>query len=141
MNARVERLRRESLEATPSLSAERALLLTEFYKGQPQLLSAPVQRALAFKHVMENKAVWIGDGELIVGERGPVPKATPTYPEICCHSMQDLDILDSREKIPYRVSPEMRQAYVDVVIPFWRSRSMRELMFAQMTDEWRAAYE
>ncbi len=29
--------------------------------------------------------------ELIVGERGPTPKAVPTYPEITLHSLTDLD--------------------------------------------------
>lgn len=142
MNARVEKLRRQSLEAKPSLSAERALLLTEFYRvHDAELMSAPMKRALAFKHIMENKTICINDGELIVGERGPSPKATPTYPEVCCHSLEDLDILNAREKTPYLVSPEVRQAYEEVVIPFWRRRSMRHLIFGQMTDEWKAAYE
>lgn len=141
MNARVEKLRRQSLEAVPSLSAERALLLTEFERRQNGMLSAPVKRALAFKHIMENKTIRIYDGELIVGERGPSPKATPTYPEVCCHSLEDLDILDSRQKTPYKVSSDTRRAYADTIIPFWRGRSMRDLLFSQMTDEWKAAYE
>ncbi|MGQ9675312.1 MAG: trans-4-hydroxy-L-proline dehydratase [Chloroflexota bacterium] len=141
MNARVEKLRRQSLEAEPSLSAERALLLTEFEQRQRGTLSAPVRRALAFKYIMENKTIRIFDGELIVGERGPSPKATPTYPEVCCHSLEDLDILDSRPKTPYKVSPETRRVYAETIIPFWRGRSMRDLLFAEMTDEWKAAYE
>jgi len=47
---------------------------------------------------MENKFICFNDGELIVGERGPSPKATPTYPEITVHSLKDLNILDSRDK-------------------------------------------
>lgn len=141
MNARVETLRKRSLEARPAISAERALLITEFYKKQTAQLSTPIQRALAFRYIMENKAIYIGGGELIVGERGPYPKATPTYPEICCHSLQDLDILDSREKIPYVVDQETRRAYEDVIIPFWRGRSIREKIFEEMTGEWKAAYE
>ena len=141
MNARVEKLRRQSLEAEPSLSAERALLLTEFEQKQRGTLSAPVRRALAFKYILENKTIRIFDGELIVGERGPSPKATPTYPEVCCHSLEDLDILDSRPKTPYKVSPETRRVYAETIIPFWRGRSMRDLLFAEMTDEWKAAYE
>jgi formate C-acetyltransferase len=134
-------LRKQSLEASPTLSAERALLITEFYQQQTGQLSAPVQRARAFQYVMEKKAICIGDGELIVGERGPSPKATPTYPEICCHSLQDLDTLNDREKMPYAVSPEVRQVYEEAIIPFWRGRSMREMIFSEMTKEWRDAFE
>jgi len=140
MNARVERLRESSLRTAPLVSAERALLLTEFYEHAGPW-SPPMMRAMAFRHLMERKTVYIGAGELIVGERGPEPKATPTYPELCCHSLEDLDVLNDRDKISYRVSGEVRAAYRERVIPFWKGRSMRDLLFAQMTDAWKAAYD
>jgi formate C-acetyltransferase len=90
---------------------------------------------------MEHKTICINDGELIVGEKGPAPKATPTYPELCCHSLQDLDILNSRPKIPFAVSPDTRAVYEEHIIPFWRGKSLRELVFGEMTEEWVAAYE
>jgi pyruvate formate-lyase/glycerol dehydratase family glycyl radical enzyme len=140
MTERVRRLREESINAIPRISAERALLMTSFYQ-QAGFESAPVKRALAFKMLMEQKTICINDGELIVGERGPAPKATPTYPELCCHSLQDLEILNSREKIWFRVDQETRKAYAETVIPFWKGKTMREKIFAEMTDDWKAAYE
>jgi formate C-acetyltransferase len=141
MSERVARLRQESLEAEPAVSTERAELMTEFYASDAALGSVPVRRARAFQHLMEHRTLWIGEGELIVGEKGPSPKATPTYPELCCHSSEDLQILDSREKIPFAVSPQARQIYEETIIPFWQGRSMRDLIFAEMTPEWLAAYE
>jgi pyruvate formate-lyase/glycerol dehydratase family glycyl radical enzyme len=141
MSERVARLRQQSIEAVPTISTERAELMTEFYEQCTELMSAPVRRALAFQHLMENKAIYISEGELIVGEKGPSPKATPTYPELCCHSLADLDILNSREKIPFAVSPQARRVYQETIIPFWRGRSMRELIFQEMANEWKAAYE
>jgi len=140
INERVARLRRESLEARPSLSTERAELVTEVYKRRRGLISAPLFRAEGFRHLMENKTIHIGVGELIVGEKGPAPKAAPTFPELCCHSLQDLDILNSREKIPFDVDAVSRARYETEIIPFWKGRSMRDLLFAEMTDEWKAAY-
>lgn len=139
MNERVAMLRQRSLEARPRISTERAELITEFYR-RAGAESVPVLRALAFKHLMENKTIYIGEGELIVGERGPEPKAAPTYPELCCHSLRDLDILDAREKISFAVDNEARRVYREQIIPFWRGRSMRDLIFAQMDDRWHAAY-
>ena len=141
MTERVARLRQQSLEAVASISTERAELMTAFYRQEPDLASAPVQRARAFRYLMEHKTICINDGELIVGEKGPAPKATPTYPELCCHTLEDLDILDSREKIPFAVSPATRQIYLDEIIPFWQGRSMRDLIFRQMTPEWKSAYQ
>jgi formate C-acetyltransferase len=90
---------------------------------------------------MENKNIYIGSDELIVGERGPAPKATPTYPEICCHSMEDLEILNSRQKISYHVDEEARSIQHEQIIPYWRGRSIRDLIFREMSQEWKDAYE
>jgi formate C-acetyltransferase len=141
MSERVTRLRQQSLDAVPTLSTERAELMTEFYQQDLGPISAPVRRALAFKYLMERKAICINDGELIVGEKGPAPKAAPTYPELCCHSVEDLDILNSRERTSFAVSPEARQLYEETIIPFWQGKSMRDLIFREMTDDWKAAYE
>ena len=93
MNNRISRLREQTLNAINSLSHERAVLITEFYKSNlSQQVSTPVKRALAFKHILTNKFICINDGELIVGERGDAPTSVPTYPEICLHSIKDLEI-------------------------------------------------
>jgi pyruvate formate-lyase/glycerol dehydratase family glycyl radical enzyme len=140
MNERVARLRQQSLDLKPSLSIERAALITAFYRNCTEP-SVPIRRALALRHLMEHKAVYIGEGELIVGERGPAPKATGSFPELCCHSMEDLEILDTREKISYTVNDEARRVQRDEVIPFWSGRSMRDMIFREMTAEWKDAYE
>ena len=141
MTDRVQKLRKISLETEPSVSPERAVLITEFHKNQDTLtVSPPMRRALAFKYLMENKSVTIEEGELIVGERGPALKATPTYPEVCCHTLEELDILNSREKVSYSVSDETKKIYKEKVIPFWRGRTIREKIFPEMTDEWKKAY-
>ncbi len=141
MTERVTRLRQESLDAVPSISTERAELITDFYRHETCLESDPVKRGRAFQYLMEHKTIYIGEGELIVGEKGPVPAAAPTFPELCCHSLSDLDILNSREKTSFKVSPAARKIYEENIIPFWHRRSLRELIFAEMTPEWKAAYD
>ena len=142
MTDRVTRLREQSLNATETITAERAQLITQFYSGgEARGLSAPVLRAKAFEYLLRHKTICINDGELIVGERGPAPKATPTYPEISLHSVEDLDILNSREKVFFRVSDEVRKIYREEIIPFWKGRSNRDRIMERMTPEWLAAYK
>jgi pyruvate formate-lyase/glycerol dehydratase family glycyl radical enzyme len=142
MNERIQKLRRQSLEAKPYISPERAILITEFYKsGKPDGQSAPMRRALAFKYLMENKTICINDGELIVGERGEAPKATPTYPELTVHSLRDLNIIKNREKIPFAVDDNTFEVYENEVIPFWKGKSMRDRIFLAMEEDWKEAYE
>jgi len=141
MNDRVARLRAASVTARPSISAERALLLTRFYQENLGKHPAPVLRALSFRHLCERKTITIEPDELIVGERGPAAKVCPTYPELSCHSVEDLRVLDGREKTSYAVPPEVIEAYQDVVIPYWRGRTLRDRIFASLPAEWIDAYE
>lgn len=141
MNDRIARLRRESFETEPSISIERALLQTAFYRENYGKHSLPVLRAMVFKDLCEKKTLWLGDGELIVGERGPRPKCVPTFPELTCHSAEDLRVLNSRPMTRYHVSEEDIAAYEREVIPYWTGRSMRDRVFSQVPAEWRAAYE
>jgi formate C-acetyltransferase len=140
MTERVARLRQARLDAAPWLSIERARLITDFYRQAPPL-SAPMIRASALRHVLENRTIYIGPDELIVGERGPSPKSAPTYPEICCHTLEDFAVLDTREKISYRVGAEARLTQRDEIVPFWQGRAMRDRIFAAMTPAWKDAYE
>jgi pyruvate formate-lyase/glycerol dehydratase family glycyl radical enzyme len=142
MNERIKKLREQSLKAKPSISPERARLVTDFYKSNvAQRVSAPVQRALVFKHLLENKAVCINEGELIVGERGPGPKETPTYPEVTAHSLKDLRILDTRKKTSFAVDEATKELYKNEIIPFWRGKSIRDRIFSEMSPQWIDAYE
>jgi len=141
MNARIKRLRNQSLKARPSLTPERAKLVTEFYKSDVcSSVSTPVRRALAFKYLLENKAICINKGECIVGERGPAPKATPTYPEITAHSLKDLRILDTRKKVPFAVDEKTKGFYKENIIPFWKDKSLRDILFREVSQEWKDAY-
>jgi trans-4-hydroxy-L-proline dehydratase len=141
MNERTARLRQASIDTDPQISHERAVLVTEFYAANQGPHSIPMMRALSFRNLCERKTIWIGDGELLVGERGPLPKAVPTYPELTCHSLEDLRILNSRPKTRYLVTEACLRAYRDTVIPYWRGRSMRDRIFEILPEEWKRAYE
>jgi formate C-acetyltransferase len=141
LTERVKKLREQSLNAEERITAERARLITNFYKSDAaREISAPVRRALAFEYLLRNKSIYINDGELIVGERGPAPKATPTYPEISLHSLQDLDILNSRPKVRFKVDDEVRKIYKEEIIPFWKGKSNRDRIMSLMTKEWMDSY-
>jgi pyruvate formate-lyase/glycerol dehydratase family glycyl radical enzyme len=138
---RIKKLREQSLSINPYITPERAKLITEFYKSDTaSKVSFPVQRALAFKYLLENKEICINENELIVGERGPAPRATPTYPEITAHSLEDLRILDTRKKTSFAVDEKTKSLYKEEIIPFWEGKAVRDRIFGEMSEEWKAAY-
>jgi trans-4-hydroxy-L-proline dehydratase len=141
MNERVRMLRKQSVEAVPSLSIERAVLLTDAYEMYEGTVETPILRALSFKHIMENETICINDGELIVGEKGEKPQSSPTFPELCCHTLEDMDVMDRRERIFFKVSDEAKKIQEERIIPYWKNRSMRKKILDRMTNEWRDCYE
>lgn len=142
MNDRIAKLRQATIEARAEVNAERAELLTAFYRQAEGQGDSPVLlRGKALRYLFEHKALYLGEGELIVGERGPFPKATPTYPEICTHTLQDLKTLNDRPKVGYRVDDEVYSSYQESIIPYWQHRSMRKKIFASVSKEWKNAYD
>ena len=141
MNERVQKLRKLSFETEPSLSIERALHETAFYKENFGKYSIPVLRAMNFLDHCQKKTIYIGEGELIVGERGPKPKCVPTFPELTCHSVEDFYVLNTRDMQRYSISQQDIDLYEKEVIPYWQGKTQRERIFDHVPDEWRAAYE
>ncbi len=141
MTLRIKKLRDESFATEPSISIERALLVTDFYKREAGKHSIPVMRAKNFFHLCANQTIHIGDEELIVGERGPSPKAVSTFPELTCHTADDLRILSTRPMARYAISGEDIKTYEKKVIPYWQGRSMRDQIFAHVPEAWKKAYE
>ena len=141
MNDRIRKLRNESHTAAPHLSIERAVALTEAYEKYAGTVEIPILRALTFRHIMETKALWIGDGELIVGEKSERPQYAPSFPELCCHTLEDLDVMSSRKHISFKVTEGVRETHENRIMPYWQNRSLRGLIFSHMTPEWKACYE
>jgi len=140
MNPRIKKLRKISLNTQPYIDIQRAKLITEAYQKYIGKVPIPILRALSFKHLLENKTIDIEEGELIVGERGSSPGGTPTYPELCCHTLDDLSLINDREKISFKVSEEARKIQKELVIPFWRERSIRHQLFNLMDEDWKDCY-
>lgn len=141
MNERIQRLRKLSVDTEPSISIERAKHQTEFYKENYGKYPIPILRALQFLDHCNRKAIYIGKDELIVGERGPEPKAVPTFPELTCHTVEDLHVLNSRDMQRYIVDENDIKIYEHEIIPFWKGKTQRERIFNHIPDEWRLAYE
>ena len=141
MNERVRALRERSMQTEPAICMERALIETETYQLYEGRVSIPEIRALALYRYMENRSLYLGEGELIVGEKTSGPQKAPTFPELCCHTLDDMRIMDARELISFKVSPDAFKQQKETVIPYWQGRTIRDKLLASMTREWKDCYE
>lgn len=137
---RTQFLRQESVSTKPILDMERALYFTEAYKCYEGTVSQPVLRALALKHYLSQKTLWLGAKELLVGEKGKSPQAAPTFPDLCCHTLEDMRVINSRALIGFSVTGEDLAAQENIILPFWEQRALRNRILESMTDEWKSCY-
>lgn len=141
MNERIRKLREQSTTTEAHICIERAKIMTETYKEFEGKVSIPELRALCLKNYFSKKALIINKGELIVGEKGDGPQAAPTFPELCCHSVEDMKVMNDRELINFKVKQEDYKYQEEVIIPFWEKRSIRNTILKNMSEEWKSAYE
>jgi formate C-acetyltransferase len=124
------------------ISSERAELLTDFYKSNEKNNdSTPIKRAKAFQYLLQNMSLPIEKNQLIVGVRGTDIKEVPTFPEICCHSLEDLGMLSQRKKNPYFVDEKIKSLYENEIIDYWKEKNIRNLIFKKMSKEWLEAFK
>ena len=137
---RTKKLREESVAAQTRISLERALLETEFYQENYGKFETPVLRAMNFKNYMEKRKLYIGDGELIVGEKSEGPQVAPTFPELCAHTVEDMTVMSERKYINFKTTEEERIIQAEKILPYWQGKSTRDKILASMTQEWKDCY-
>ena len=137
---RTKKLREQSVETQPTVSLERAIIETEFYEKHFGTMETPVLRALNFKNLMEKRKLYIGQEELIVGEKSEGPQVVPTFPELCCHTVEDMTVMNDRKYISFKVNDEDKVTQQQKIIPYWESRSIRHKILESMTEEWKDCY-
>ena len=140
MNERIRKLRKLSVETQPHIDLERALLETEVYKEYEGKVSLPVLRALVLREYFRRKTLYLGEGELIVGEKGKDPQCSPTFPELCCHTIEDMHVMNARELVNFTVTDQDLKDQEEIIIPFWQGKSMRDKLLDSMTQEWKDCY-
>ena len=140
MNERVQALRELSVTTQPHIDMERAKCETATYKKYEGQLSVPELRAQVLYDYFAAKTLYIGEGELIVGEKGDSPHGAPTFPELCCHTLEDMHVMNDRELISFSVKEEDYGYQEKEIIPFWEKRSTRSKILANMSDQWNDCY-
>ena len=140
MNERIQKLRELSVTTPVHIDLERAKIETEFYKENDGKYSIPVMRSMVLKEYFSKKTLYLGEGELIVGEKGKDPQASPTFPELCCHSVEDMTVMSERDLVSFHTTEEDREIQEKEIVPYWSGRSMREKILAAMTPEWNDCY-
>jgi formate C-acetyltransferase len=137
---RIKSLKDDSLSVVQEVCVERARYLTETYK---QTFSEPViiRRAKAFKNILEKMTIFIGPGDLIVGNQASKLRAAPIFPEYDIEwIISEIDDLSKRSVDRFEVRPEVKKELLDIC-QWWKGKTVSDRCFATLSLEVKLAYE
>ncbi len=131
---RVLRMREELLNTTPEVCVERARYVTQAYReheADPPVL----RRAKALAHVLDNMTIFVGEGELIVGNQASRPRAAPIFPEYSIDWIEDeIDEFAQRRADVYLVRPEVKAELLETVLPYWKGKTLYDRVMAVLPE-------
>jgi pyruvate formate-lyase/glycerol dehydratase family glycyl radical enzyme len=110
----------------PSVCHERAAIMTDVHAKLAGERPPVLLRAESLAAVLDGMHVFIGPGELIVGNQASRPRAAPIFPEYSWEwVLAELDSLPEREADRFLVSPATREV-LRAILPRWRNLSFRD---------------
>lgn len=139
MTERLTRMKETLLATKPTLCLERARIYTAVYRDHEEL---PIvrRRGLALRRTLEEMSIYIGEGELVVGNHSCRPKAAPLFMEYATQWIEkEIDGIDRRHAESYQASPE-EKAEVKELCRFWRGRTLQDRCHALMPAELEAIH-
>lgn len=130
---RVKRLKQRIIDATPTVEADRAELVTEAYRAHEK--EAPVMRiAHANEHILNNIPITIRPDELIVGSATLTDRGCQLFPEYSYDWVAaEFDTMATRKCDPFEI-PEDTKHRLEKVFEYWPGRTNSELASSLMSD-------
>lgn len=139
---RVNRLRKVFLERKFNIDIQRAKLITEVYKNNPEM-SPKLKTAYSLKNILENVEIDLYDDELIVGEIAAPAKAAPIYPEFSVNWIIDElknHPFDKREHDKFYINEQDKEELLEL-LEFWRGKTVADAVESCLTEEQKSGSE
>ncbi|MBZ4653916.1 MAG: pflD [Peptococcaceae bacterium] len=137
---RVKSLRKRLRSFPQAICVERAVLITESYReteGEPMV----IRRAKALSRILEKMSIYIGDGELIVGNQASAPNKAPVFPETGARWVaEQLDSFATRTVNRFLVTEEEKKVLRDI-LTYWKEKTVLEVAPKLLPDETREIFE
>lgn len=131
MTPRTEKLRARLYRQPPEICLDRARIYTESWReteGEPLV----IRRALALARVLREMTIYIGDGELLVGNHASRPLAVPLFPEFSAFWFKDeMDTFASRPQDAFILRDEDKEAFVELG-DYWQGKTHYDQMMGNI---------
>ncbi len=138
---RCARLKTRLFAGEREIDCERARHTTEAYRAT-EGEAMPIRRAKMLLHLVQRLSIAIHPDELIVGNRSLKPRMGVIAPEGAVDWVdRELDILPARPQDRFAVRPEQVRELREQIFPYWRGRTLEDMVAGRVPDDVRAAVE
>lgn len=132
---RVNKLRDDYWNNSPTVDVERAVSYTKTYK-ETEAEDTIIRRAKSLYNYFAEKTIKIQNNELIVGTYGRIPRAVLICPEICWEWINnELETMATRPQDPYQISDEDKEILKEAVFPYWEGKTMEDYFIANISPD------
>lgn len=132
---RIARLRERVQNTTPEVDIENAVIVTKAFQesdGQPHYY----QKAYSVYQTLMQKSIPLWDDELIVGNSGSKQRSGLCCPDDSVAFLsREIDTIGTREYDPFHFREEDKALFCDIVLPYWKGRSINDKWNAQIPDD------
>jgi formate C-acetyltransferase len=132
ISERIAKLKSNVLSARSTICTERAGFYTEVYKefdGSPVIL----KRAYALEKTLKKMTIFIGEGELIVGNQSSKLRAAPIFPEyVISWIINELDEFDKRSGDAFFITEDQKNELKEIC-RWWEGKTLIEKGYSLMS--------
>ncbi|MFC2036878.1 glycyl radical protein [Chloroflexota bacterium] len=137
----VARIRDRLIHHEREIDVERARYTTQSYRhteGQPM----PIRRAKMLLHLVRHMSIAIHPDELVVGNRSFLPRMGVIAPEGAVDWVdRELELLPTRPQDRFHIRPEQIQELRDEIFPYWRGKTLEDIVASRIPADVRAAVQ
>ena len=136
---RVEFLKARLRNTMPSISLDRARLVTKFYEI-PSIESPIARKAHMLEYLLKNMKIFINPQSIFVGDHGERYRSVPAYPEWGSNwILEDIDTFDTRstDRMVWG-SPTDKQELIDICTK-WNGHGFREVIDSHLPEDMKQA--
>ncbi|MBR9999677.1 MAG: glycyl radical protein [Cyclobacteriaceae bacterium] len=132
LSERIVQIKEKILNSKPSVCTERARHYTDIYQenaGMPVIK----KRALAIERTLQRMSIFIGEGELIVGNHSSQLRAAPIFPEYAVQWILDeLDEFDKRPGDAFYLTHQHKKE-LKKICEWWKGKTLIEYGYEKMS--------
>ncbi|MCL5126311.1 MAG: formate C-acetyltransferase/glycerol dehydratase family glycyl radical enzyme [Deltaproteobacteria bacterium] len=134
---RIRRLRKRFFENSPSICVERARIVFDYYnEAKNRSLPLILQKAGAFRRILNLIPVNIYEDELIVGSLSSRPRGYPVFPEDSGDLISnELNSISARRPDPFEITDADKTELQEKILPYWTGKSSVERFASLLSSE------